>query len=306
MTGGGNGASSGGDGEVWTVLRLMRWSGTYLEEKGVERGRLDAELLLAHALDVERLQLYLQFDRPLQSAELDRFRPLLKRRAGREPLQYIVGRAGFRELHLRVDPRVLIPRPETEGLVEEVLAWAAATGRTGLSALDLGTGTGAIALSLALEGPFARVVGTDVSEGALAVARENAADVTTDGQVEFRQGSLYAPLGPHERFDVVVSNPPYIAEAEASSLQPEVGEWEPPEALYGGPDGLAIVRGIVAGAGGRLAPGGLLALEIGAGQAGPVVAEVEQTGEYEEVRVRRDLSGRERIVTARKPPGGDG
>jgi release factor glutamine methyltransferase len=153
---------------------MMKWSGEYLDGKGVERGRLDAEHLLAHALGTARLQLYLQYDRPLTAEELDRFRPLLRRRAGREPLQYILGRAAFRELDLFVDRRVLVPRPETEVLVEEVLAWTRSVKAAGLTALDLGTGSGAIALALASEGPFDRVVATDASEKALEVARTNA------------------------------------------------------------------------------------------------------------------------------------
>ena len=292
-------ADRGRDGEVWTVLRLMRWSGEYLEGKGVERGRLDAEHLLAHALGVPRLQLYLQFDRPLDRRELDLFRPLLRRRAGREPLQYILGRATFRELDLHVDRRVLIPRPETEVLVGEVLAWAAAQVRKDMSAVDIGTGSGAIALSLVHEGPFARVVATDASEDALAVARGNAAALGLSAKVDFRAGALFAALDNGEIFDVVVSNPPYVAETEAETLEPEVGVWEPGQALFGGPDGLAIVRALVGGAGARLRPGGLLAMEVGAGQAGLVVAEVESIGGYDDVRVRRDLAGRQRVILAR-------
>jgi release factor glutamine methyltransferase len=277
----------------------MRWSGEYLESKGVERGRLDAEHLLAHALGVSRLQLYLQFDRPLDRQELDLFRPLLRRRADREPLQYILGRAAFRELDLHVDRRVLIPRPETEVLVGEVLAWAAAQDRKDMSAADIGTGSGAIALSLVHEGSFARVVATDVSEDALAVARGNAAALGLSDKVDFRAGALFAALDNGAIFDVVVSNPPYVAEAEAETLEPEVGVWEPGQALFGGPDGLAVVRALVGGAGARLRPGGLLAMEVGAGQAGLVVAEVETIGGYDDVRVRRDLAGRQRVILAR-------
>jgi len=296
-------SAQGRDGEVWTVLRLMRWSGTYLEEKGVERGRLDAEYLLAHVLEVKRLQLYLQYDRPLSRQELDRFRPLLRRRADREPLQYILGRAAFRELNLSVDRRVLIPRPETEILVEEVLVWAGGQDRSDLTALDVGTGSGAIALSLLLEGPFGRVVATDSSPDALAVAKGNAEAAGLHGRVEFREGSLFAPVAEGEAFDVVVSNPPYVTEAEASALEPEVGVWEPALALFGGPDGMAVIRALVAGAGARLRAGGLLAMEVGAGQSGLVVTEVEGTGEYDDVRVRRDLSGRERVVLATRGAG---
>ncbi|MCG6955629.1 MAG: peptide chain release factor N(5)-glutamine methyltransferase [Gemmatimonadetes bacterium] len=293
-------ATRGPADEVWTVLRLMRWSGEYLEGKGVERGRLDAEHLLAHALGVGRLQLYLQFDRPLERRELDRFRPLLRRRAQREPLQYILGRAAFRELDLHVNRRVLIPRPETEVLVEEVLAWARAQRRKAMSAVDLGTGSGAIALSLAFEGPFTEVVAVDASAAALEVAEENVRASGLVDRVDLRRGSLFDALAAREAFDVVVSNPPYVSEAEMATLQPEVGEWEPREALLGGPDGLGVIRSIVAGASRHMAAGGLLALEVGAGQAGLVTAEVESAGGYDEVRVRRDLSGRERVVLARR------
>lgn len=286
------------DDDVWTVLRLMTWSGEYLKTKGVERGRLDAEHLLAHALGVPRLQLYLQFDRPLEKLELDRFRPLLRRRATREPLQYIVGRAAFRELDLKVDRRVLIPRPETEVLVDEVLAWS--QGREDLTALDLGTGSGAIALSLLVEGPFRKVVATDASAEALEVASENARELGLEDRIELRLGSLFDAVDPGRTFDVVVSNPPYIADAEAAELQPEVGVWEPKSALFGGPDGLAVLRSVIQGAGSVLAPSGLLALEVGERQPGIVLTALEETGEYEDIRVRRDLSGRQRVVLARR------
>lgn len=293
-------AARGRDGEVWTVLRLMRWSGEYLESKGIERGRLDAEHLLAHALGAKRLDLYLQYDRPLDREELDRFRPLLKRRSEREPLQYILGHAAFRHLDLRVDRRVLIPRPETEVLVDEVLAWAAAQGRGALSALDVGTGSGAIALSLLVEGPFPAVVATDTSAEALALAVENARTLGLEGRIELREGALFDALRPGETFDVIASNPPYVAETEVATLEPEVGVWEPAQALCAGPDGMTVIRALVGAAGEHLAPRGLLALEVGATQAGLAVAEIEAAGGYEDVRVRRDLAGRERVVLARR------
>ncbi|HSW31924.1 MAG TPA: peptide chain release factor N(5)-glutamine methyltransferase [Longimicrobiales bacterium] len=307
-TAGASSEARGRDGDVWTVLRLMRWSGEYLEAKGVERGRLDAEHLLAHALGVKRLQLYLQYDRPLDREELDRFRPLLRRRAEREPLQYILGRAAFRHLDLAVDRRVLIPRPETEVLVDEVLGWAKAQGRDGLTALDVGVGSGAIALSLLVEGPFPRVVAVDASPEALAVAGENAQALGLRDRLDLREGPLFSSLAGGESFDVVVSNPPYVAEAEMATLEPEVGVWEPPGALFAGPDGLAVLRALVAEGGAHLAGGGLLALEVGAGQAGRVVADIEAVGAYDDVRVRRDLAGRERVVLARRAgarPNGD-
>ena len=284
-------------GESWTILRMILWSAEYLKNKGVETGRLDAEWLLAAALGVDRLQLYLKYDRPLRSEEREAFKPLLRRRAGREPLQYIIGRTGFRELELKTDPRVLIPRPETELLVQEVLDWASAGAE---SVWDMGTGAGAVALSLAVEGTWTRVVATDVSPEALSVAADNAERYDLGGHVEFREGSLFEPLEEGERFDVIVSNPPYIAEGEKGELQPEVRDWEPPEALFGGEDGLDVIRQLVAGAPKHLLSGGLLALECGLGQAEGIAADVQATGAFGAVRIRADLTGRPRFVTAER------
>lgn len=282
--------------ETWTVLRTMLWSADYLKTKGVASARLDAEYLLAHVLGVGRLEMYLQHERPLSSRELDVFRPLLKRRAKREPLQYVLGRQAFRNLDLEVGPGVLIPRPETEQLVEAVLGWA--SGRTGLAGLDVGTGSGAIALSLLGEGPFERVVGTDVSAAALAVAARNRQALGMAERLDLRQGGVFEPVRPAERFDVVVSNPPYVAEVDRAALAPEIVDWEPVEALFGGSDGLAVIRSIVEGAAAVLGPDGLLALEVGAGQARAVAALIERVGGYRDVSIRRDLAGKERIVMA--------
>jgi release factor glutamine methyltransferase len=283
--------------QAWTVLRLMLWSADYLEQKGVERARLDAEYLLAHVLGVGRLEMYLQHERPLEPAELDAFRPLLKRRAAREPLQYILGRQAFRNLDLEVRPGVLIPRPETEQLVEVVLVWARQRGG-GLTALDIGTGSGAIALALLTEGPFERVVATDASAVALEVAARNRDGHAAGDRLELRSGSYFDPVARGERFDVVVCNPPYVAEGSRATLAPEVAEWEPPEALFGGLDGLDALRRIVEGAPSALRPAGLLALEVGDGQADTVAVLVRDCGVYREVEVHRDLAGKERVVTA--------
>jgi release factor glutamine methyltransferase len=202
-------------------------------------------------------------------------------------------------LDLEVSPAVLIPRPETELLVSEILDWIAGQDRPGMTALDVGTGSGAIALSLAFEGSFASVLATDIDQEALDLARRNRDAAALADKVEFRLGPLFDPLHPGERFDVIVSNPPYVAESEAVSLEPEVVEWEPKRALFGGPDGLGVLRGLVGEASAALRPGGLLALEVGVGQAGPVVGLLEDTGQYDELRVRRDYAGKERIVLAR-------
>jgi release factor glutamine methyltransferase len=288
------------------VLGLVLWSADYLKEKGVEHARLDAEHLLAHSLGSTRLQLYLQFDRPLTQAELAAFKPLLLRRAKREPLQYVLGRAAFRELELAVDRRVLIPRPETEVLVDVVLEWARArAGMAGdrsveLDALDVGTGSGCIALSLLTEGPFRRVVATDASSDALAVAAANAVTAGVADRWDGRLGSLWAPLGADERFDVVVSNPPYVARLDAPALEPEVRDWEPEAALFGGTEGLDVLGALVDGAADRLRPGALLALEVGLGQADAVAGRIRSTGAFGEPRVRRDLTGRPRILQAER------
>jgi release factor glutamine methyltransferase len=285
-------------GAPWTVLGMILWSADYLREKGIDTGRLDAEHLLASVVGVDRLGLYLAFERPLTPAELDGYRPLLKRRAAREPLQYILGRQPFRELDLEVGPSVLIPRPETEVLVDQILE-AIRGDDAGGTALDLGTGSGAIALSLAFEGSFASVVATDVDDAALEVARRNRDTAGLGERVELRRGSLFEPLKRSERFDVIASNPPYVGEMDEASLEPEVRDWEPRAALFAGADGLDVLRRIAVGACGHLRPGGLLALEVGAGQARIVADWLESDEGYDEVKVMRDYTGRERFVFAR-------
>lgn len=285
------------DGRPWSVLRMLRWSTQYLEAKGVERPRIDVEHLLADTLGMKRLDLYLHHERPLSREELDMFRPRLRERARRRPVQYILGCASFRELELAVDERVLIPRPETEELVEAVLSRVREWGREGLEAVDVGTGSGAIALALLDEGPFGRVTAIDRSGHALAVAAANAERLGLDGRVRFVEGDLVTPLrSAGERVDVVVSNPPYVADADWSALPPEIREHEPRLALAAGDDGLAVYRRLVAQAGGVLRHGGLLALEVGAGQAGVVADLIRSRSGWEAPVVLRDLAGRERIV----------
>ncbi|MGH7464979.1 MAG: peptide chain release factor N(5)-glutamine methyltransferase [Longimicrobiales bacterium] len=282
------------------VLDVSRKAAAVFEERGFEQARLDAELLLAGVLGVKRLDLYLQHDRPLSPAELERYRGAVRRRLKREPVQYILGTAIFRHLELHVDPRVLIPRPETELLVGAVLDWAAARGAGG-AVLDIGTGSGAIALSLAGEGEFERVVASDVSRDALAVASDNAARLGLADLVEFREGVLFDVVRDEERFSVIVSNPPYVAESDRATLAADVVAHEPADALFAGPDGLAVIGGIVAGAATRLRPGGLLALEMGAGQGAVVLELITRTGAYVGARVAQDLTGRERMVLAETP-----
>lgn len=299
-----------GPGESWTPIRLTRWSGQYFQEKGIENGRLDAELILAHVLGVRRLDLYLQYDRPLRPEELEAYKVLLKRRAGREPLQYVLGKAAFRELEVRTDPRALIPRPETEVLVGEILNWIREleedragpgdsenrTGSAHLTVLDVGTGSGAITFSLLTEGPFSEAVATDPSPEALELARENAQHLGLSDRVEFRPGSLLEPLGENERFQVIVSNPPYVPSRDRDGLQVEVADWEPAEALFAGPEGLDVLLPLARGAAVFLAKPGLLALEVGEGQAAAVAEVMEAVEAFDTIHIKQDLTGRDRVV----------
>ncbi|HIF38813.1 MAG TPA: peptide chain release factor N(5)-glutamine methyltransferase [Gemmatimonadetes bacterium] len=289
-----------GDGESWSIKRMIFWSAEYLDSKGVENARLDAEWLLAEALDMDRLEMYLQYDRLLDSVEKSAFKSLLLRRAAREPLQYILGNTSFRELDLLTDIRVLIPRQETEILVESVLSWGSEKEEGLGRVLDLGTGSGAIGISLALEGECSQVVATDVKSDALAVAIINAKRNGVKDLMEFRLGSLFEPIKSDDKFQVIVSNPPYIPDSEVGLLQPEVVDWEPTEALFGGKSGMEIMKEIIIGAPKNLTSKGLLALECGLGQSKQVASEIEATETFGEVMIHRDLTGRERVVTAER------
>ncbi|HVN60821.1 MAG TPA: peptide chain release factor N(5)-glutamine methyltransferase [Gaiellaceae bacterium] len=272
-----------------TLGEVLKLSTGFLSERGVASPRLDAEFILAHALGLARLDLYLEHDRPLTEAELDRCRSLVERRGRREPLAYVLGEWGFRRLTLRCDGRALVPRPETEVLVERALALLDGVERPAV--LDVGTGTGAVALSVAHERPDARVTALDISPGALDLARENAEANRLD--VTLREGDYRTGL-PDGPYDLIVSNPPYVKPAEIETLEPEVRDWEPREALVSD-DGPAEVARAAAPV---LKPGGALALEVGDGQAPAVAAALSELG-YRDVTITVDLNGRERIVEGR-------
>jgi release factor glutamine methyltransferase len=255
---------------------------------GSETPRLDAELLLGHALGVDRAALAMAPEREVAGPAVRAFQDLVRRRsAGREPVAYLLGRRGFRRLELEIDARVLVPRPETELLVEAALELP-----RGARVVDVGTGCGAVALALKDERPDLDVLATDVSDDALAVARANAARLGLD--VRLRRADLLEGLGP---VDAVISNPPYVAEADRATLPPEIARHEPPVALFGGPDGLAVVRRLAVQAG--ACPAKLLALEVGHGQA-PAVAALVRAAGFGAVDVRRDLAGIERVVVGRR------
>jgi release factor glutamine methyltransferase len=272
-----------------------------LERAGVETARLDAECLLAGVLDCPRWQLVLEPRRHLPVDAFARYLALLARRERREPVAYLLGRREFWSLSLAVSPDVLIPRPETETLVEAALALLRA-GRPDPTILELCTGSGAIAIALARELPAARLLATDVSARALITAAENARAHGVAGRIRFLRGDLWralnGDLGPGAA-DLVVANPPYVRQAELAGLMPEV-RWEPRLALDGGMDGLAVVREIVQGAPARLAPGAHLALEIGADQGEAVRALLASHPALECVRVLPDLAGRDRVALARR------
>lgn len=281
---------------TWTVLELLRWTTQHFAGRGIETARLDAECLLAHALGCDRLRLYLDFEKPVEREERARFRALVKRRAGeRVPVSQLVGRREFWSLSLVVNGDVLTPRPETETLVQAALALAPDR-EAELRVLDVGTGTGAIALALAVERPKAEILATDVSPAALAVARENVERLGLGDRVRLREGDLLAPVA-GARFDLLVSNPPYVAERDAATLPPELAH-EPRGALFAGPDGTDLLRRLVDGAPAVLRAGGALALECGPEQAERVGGWMREAG-FAAVRVERDLAGRPRVVTGR-------
>jgi release factor glutamine methyltransferase len=280
----------------WTVLRVLNWTTSHFGEHGLPTPRLDAEVLLAHVLRCDRVALYVRFDQPLVRAELDAYKELVRRRLRGEPVAYLRGTKEFWSLPLAVDQRVLIPRPETELLVEAILALTAAA-PAGVIA-DIGTGSGAIALAFKKERPGWRVLATDISAGALAVARANATHLRLD--IELLEGDLLAPVRAHGPLDVIVSNPPYLAEDELARTMTDVREHEPRLALIAGPDALTIVRRLADESYSLLRPGGALALEIATASGTAVRALLEARG-FAAVVVQRDYAGHDRVAVGRVP-----
>lgn len=275
--------------ETWTLLRVLDWTKGYLAEKGIENARLETEWILCSVLGLDRVGLYLNFDRPLSETELADIRRMVARRAKREPLQYLLGSQEFCGLDFMVSPAVLIPRHDTEVLVEEVLRRIP----TVRSVLDIGVGSGCIAVSLAKRFPEATVWGVDCSTEVLQVAAKNAEHHSVCLQLS--QGSLFEPFE-GMRFQLIVSNPPYIPTSDMAGLQPEVRDYEPRQALDGGADGLDFYRQIVAQAPVHLEPGGWLMMEVGIGQAGAVRELLRCTG-FDSLFTAADPSGIDRVVS---------
>ncbi len=283
-----------------SLLEVLEKTAAFFDERAVESPRLNAERIFAHVLQCKRLDLYLQHERPLTLTDLDTLRPLVARRARREPLQYILGTAEFMGLELKCDARALIPRPETEELAELLIKRFASQPHA--SVLDLGTGTGALALALAKAFPGAsQVVATDNSPEALDLARENATAHQLQDRIDFRQGQWWDALQANARFDLIVSNPPYLTREEWRSAAPEVRQHEPQSALApGDPEGISDLSTILQGAPKYLTPGGLLALETGIAQHDALTARATDLG-LTEVQSLRDLQGRPRFFLARGP-----
>jgi release factor glutamine methyltransferase len=283
--------------EVWTVGRVVGWAADDFRSRGIESPRFEAELLLAHALDTDRMRVIIEPARPLADGELARYREFIRRRRAGEPVAYIRGQKEFYGRVFHIDKRVLVPRPDTEILVDTALR-RTAQASMGRRYLDLCTGSACVAITLARERPTCKVFATDLSADALAVARENAIRLGAAFQVALLAGDLFDPvqaLG-KIRFDLITANPPYISDEEFASLPADVRGFEPHLALTGGEDGLAVTRRIVTGAGRFLRPGGVLALEVGAGQAERVKVYFEEAN-LGAIAVDKDYGGHDRVVS---------
>lgn len=281
-----------------TVLEAIQKSTEFLAKKGVESPRLQTELLLAHLLKLPRMKLYLNFERALTPMETGALREFIQRRGRREPLQHIIGSTSFCGLEIAVNRHALIPRPETELLAEEGWSFLSTLNSRPSTALDLGTGTGCIAIALAAKCPEAKITATDISADTLVLAGENAARNGVAERIEFRKGDGFAALPVDARFDLMISNPPYIPSAEIATLQPEVRDFDPPAALDGGVDGLDFYRRFSAQAGPFLKPDGKMMLEFGDGQAG-AIREIFENEKWIVEALKEDYSHRARILIAK-------
>lgn len=283
--------------DVWTIRQVVAWAAEDFARKEIGSARLDAELLVAHALKISRVGLYLDLERPLSETEREEIRTLITRRRGREPVAYIVGQKEFYGRTFAVNRSVLIPRPETELLVERALA--ALTASSSGAVLDLCTGSGVVAISLAAEQTELHIDAVDISEDALAVARRNAEQHGVLERVHFFAGNLFSPLPRDTRYGLILANPPYILEDEYPTLAPEITLFEPKVALTGGTDGLDVIRLIIRDASAYLLPQGKLVFEIGHGQGTVVKSLFEEEPRWTDVQVWPDLAGLERVVQAR-------
>jgi release factor glutamine methyltransferase len=291
-------------GETWTVRRLLEWTTPFFTRKEVDSPRLSAELLLAHVLKIPRIKIYTDYERVMGEGDLARYRALVQRAAEHEPIAYLTGVAHFFSLEFEVDKDVLIPRPDTETLVENVLQLV--RNQPGLEApriLDLCTGSGCVAIALAHRLKHATVIATDLSPAAVVVAKRNIQKLGVADRVSVEEGDLYGALEGKvdaQPFALIVANPPYIATGQMASLPRNVREYEPLNALDGGMDGLVVHRKIIAGAAERLVAGGRLFLEIAFDQGPRAMEIMSRFPAFDEVRILKDYGGRDRVITARR------
>lgn len=293
---------SGDNDDIWTVQRILQWTTSFLTDKGVEGARLEAELLLAHARKCQRINLYTDLNVPLTDAERALMRECVKRRANREPLSYITGQREFYGRNFYICPGVLVPRHETETLIDVALEHIPA--ETPSRICEIGFGSGCISVTIAKQRLAVVVDGTDISPTAMSCATQNVKEHELSNRVSLHSGSLFDPLStitPSPRFDGIVSNPPYIRDGEMDSLQPEVSQHEPREALAAGEDGLDVVRQIVSQAPDWLTETGWIALEVDPAQCAAVVELLRERG-FCDNRVQKDLNGDDRIVFGKMSP----
>ena len=286
----------------WTILKLLRWTTSYFKSRHIENPRASAEILLSHMLGMERIDLYVRYDQPLMEHELADYKCMIQRRTRREPVAYIVGEKEFWSMALTVNAEVLIPRPETECLVETALSLLPpASSKKPSRILDAGTGSGAVALALHRERPGSRIFASDKSRKALRVARENAIRQGAGEKIAFFCGDWFAAIRPAaSHFDLIISNPPYIRTEALAGLAPEIREYEPTGALDGGGDGLTAIRHLILRSPEYLADEGLLLMEIGYDQRRDIDAIARGCGDYSDIRFAQDYSGLDRVAVLQK------
>jgi len=280
----------------WTIGAILNWTASYLADKGASAPRLDAEILLSHCLKVDRLHLYLNLDRPLRPDERSQFRDLVRRRAAREPVALITGKKEFWSISFRIKPGVLIPRPETEILVEVVLQEI--KDNPAPRVLEIGAGSGAVSVAVARDNPRTEAIATDIEQAVLDTARLNAEEAGVGPSVQFVAMDLFDAIRGGVGFDVIYSNPPYVPTGIIPTLEPEVRDFEPLRALDGGPDGLDVIRRLATHAVDFLNQPGALALEFGDGQEENVQNIFASSG-FREIRIFRDLAGKARVIRGR-------
>ncbi len=289
----------------WTIIKILSWTESYFKDHSIDSPRLTAEILLAHCLDIKRLDLYLQHDRPLQKNELSTFKSFIKRRKLNEPVAYITGEKGFFESDFKVAKEVLIPRPDTETIVEKALSILNA-GQGNLkpkTVLELGTGSGAIIVSLAKAAPHHLYFACDISEKAILMAKKNADKIVPqiiNDRISFFAGDWFLSIKENKLFDLIISNPPYIPTRDIQTLQPEISQFEPLLALDGGTDGFSCFKTILNDAHRFLVPGGTLLLEMGFDQKEGVQSISKQYPQYQSVEFIKDMAGNNRVVLIKK------